>query len=265
VNLADLATSEFEHFILVLIRVSGLFVFAPFFSSQIWPFQVKTMASLTLAWVVYLTVPHANGEFLGELGMFPYMVCMELMVGFTIGFSARLIFNGALMAGSFMALHIGYGITSTIDPFTDAQNNILAQIYYMFSVLIFIVIGGHHLLLRIMVYSFEIIPLGGYSLNATADPTEHVIIQMSQKMWIIAMELSGPVLVVMMFLTIGLAMLAKAVPQMNIFAVGFLAKIALGMIVLLFTLEVSIDYFEEMFFNLQADLINIVKSSRSPT
>ncbi len=255
-NLVDIATLEFERYILVLIRVSGLFVFAPFFSSQVFPYEVKAACSLVLAWVIYMSVPYSSGELLGEVGMFPYMVVMELMITFVVFFAANLVFNGIMMAGSLMGVHIGFSLTSTIDPFTDAENNVLAQMYYLFGILMFLVFGGTHIMMRALVYSFELIPLGGinYSVNVLDQ-----IIKISHQMWVISLELSGPVLLVMIFVTAGLGLLAKAVPQMNIFAVGFLAKIVLGMIVLLLTIEVSIDYFEELFAQLQGDLIQLVR------
>jgi flagellar biosynthetic protein FliR len=88
---------------------------------------------------------------------------------------------------------------------------------------------------------------------------------MSNKMWIVGIELSAPVLITMTFVTIGLGLLAKAVPQMNIFAVGFLIKIFIGLVVLLFTLEYSIDYMQDLFLDMQTDLINLIKFSRPPT
>lgn len=256
---ADIATYQFEQFILILIRCGGLFVFAPFFSSEIWPPQVRVMGSLVLAWSVYMSVPHSASPFLGEVGMFPYMIVMELMITFVLGFAARLILNGILLAGSFMGTHIGFSMTSTIDPFSDAENNVLAQIYYMFGVLLFVIAGGHHLLIRVLAFTFEVIPLGGFNFSKGA---YDYIIEMSNRMWIIGIELSAPILITMTFVTIGLALLAKAVPQMNIFAVGFLIKIVIGMVVLLFTLEMGVDYMEQLFLDLQVDLIELVKLIR---
>lgn len=261
-NVADLATYQFELFILILIRCSGLFLFAPFFSSEVWPFQVRTMGALVLAWCIYLSIPHTAGQHVSEIGMFPYMVFMELMVGFVIGFAAKLLLNAVLLAGSLMGNYIGFSMTSTIDPFSDAENNILAQIYYMFAVLLFVVSGGHHMLIRVYALSFDVIPLGGFTLS---DVTIQHMVELSNRMWIIGLELSGPVLITMIFVTVGLGLLAKAVPQMNIFAVGFLLKIFVGMIVLVFTLELSIDYMQDMFLELQTDLVSLVKDMKPPS
>lgn len=259
---ADIATYQFELFILILIRCSGLFIFAPFFSSEIWPPQIRVMGSLVLAWCVYLSMPQLNGTHIGGVGMFPYMVFMELMIGFVIGFAARLLLNGILLAGSLMGNYIGFSMTSTIDPFSDAENNILAQMYYMFGVLLFVISGGHHMLIRVLALSFEAIPLGSFHLSQMS--VDHLI-AMSNRMWIIGIELSGPVLITMTFVTIGLGLLAKAVPQMNIFAVGFLIKILVGLVVVIFTLEFSIDYMQDMFIEMQVDLIDLVKEIRPPT
>lgn len=258
----DIATYQFEHFILILIRCGGLFVFAPFFSSEIWPPQVRVMGSFALAWSVYMVVPHSTNPFLGELGMFPYMIIMELMITFILGFAAKLLLNGILLAGSLMGNNIGFSMTSTIDPFSDAENNVLAQIYYMFGVLLFVIAGGPHMLIRTLAFTFEVIPLGGFNFS---DLSYQYVLELSNRMWIIGIELSAPILIIMTFVTIGLGLLAKALPQMNIFAVGFLIKIFIGMIVLLFTLEIGIDYMENLFLDLQINLIELVKLIRPVT
>lgn len=258
----EIALLQFEVFILILIRCSGLFVFAPFFSSEIWPPQVRVMGSLVLAWSVYMEMPYTNSASVGDVGMFPYMVFMELMIAFMIGFAAKLLLNGILIAGSLMGNYIGFSMISTIDPFSDEENNVLAQMYYMFGILLFVISGGHHLLIRILALTFEVIPLGGFTYT---EASHAYLLQMSHRMWEVGIELSAPVLITMTFITIGLGLLAKAVPQMNIFAVGFLIKIVVGMIVLLFTLEYSIDYMQALFLEMQSDLINLIKLSRSPS
>ena len=256
---ADIATFQFEHFILILIRCSGLFVFAPFFSSEIWPPQVRVMGSFVLAWSIYLSAPNTSAPFLGSIGMFPYMVAMELMVSFMIGFAAKLLLNGILLAGSLMGNYIGFSMTSTLDPFSDSENNILAQMYYMFGVLLFVISGGHHMLIRVLAFTFEVIPLGGFNFSAASVES---IVKTSNRMWIVGIELSAPILITMTFVTIGLALLAKAVPQMNIFAVGFLIKIVIGLVVLMFTLEMGVDYMQDLFLELQSNLIELVKLTR---
>jgi flagellar biosynthetic protein FliR len=258
----DIALMQFETFILILIRCSGLFIFAPFFSSEIWPPQVRAMGSLVLAWTVYMGLPHTSSLNVGQIGALPYMVFMELMISFMIGFSAKLLLNGTLIAGSLMGNYIGFSMISSIDPFSDEENNVLAQMYYMFAILLFVISGGHHLLIRILALTFEVIPLGGFTYTQAS---HEYLLEMSNKMWIVGIELSAPVLITMTFVTIGLGLLAKAVPQMNIFAVGFLIKIFIGLVVLLFTLEYSIDYMQDLFLDMQTDLINLIKFSRPPT
>ena len=150
----------------------------------------------------------------------------ELLVGIMIGFVFYSLFVGVQMAGAFVGFQIGFAIVNVIDPVTSQQISILAQFKFIMATLIFFLLDGHHMILQALVSSYQLVPIGEAVFNFSIH-TE--IARLIIGIFVIAIKLAAPVMATLILTDVGLGVVSRTVPQMNIFIVGFPLKIALGL------------------------------------
>jgi flagellar biosynthesis protein FliR len=226
--LAQFGEQRVAGFFLVLARVGPLFVFAPLFSSRLMPMRVRGIVAVALALAIS---PLATGDdsvptAVMELGG---LIVKEILVGMAYAFAVGAIFAAASIAGSYLDIMIGFSFGSVIDPLTGAQASVLAQIYSLVAVLIFIVIGGDGWVVQGLARTYDLVPL-------TSVPDLGPLVVGVQKafatMFIAALQLAAPVILALTITDAALGMIARTVPQLNVLAVGFPAKIAVGLLMI---------------------------------
>ncbi|WAM32116.1 flagellar biosynthetic protein FliR [Caldicellulosiruptor naganoensis] len=221
-------------FFLILARMSGIFIASPIFGRRNIPAYFKIGFAFFLSIIVMLsynfsyTIPQNLIEFVLE-------VAKEFVVGLVIGFISYMIFSAILLAGQIIDNAIGFGMANVIDPLSEIQVPLLGNFLYLYMLVVFFATDNHHILIRAVVYSYKIVPLGYSS----------ILPQISQKfitffieLFVIGIEISLPILMSMLVVDIILGILSRAVPQMNVFMVGLPIKIAIGFLVLVIVLPI---------------------------
>ena len=221
--------------LLVMFRLSGIFILAPIFGSTTVPRIVKVMLVLTLTFCVYpmlLNPGHASAASITPLldrdinlwALLP-MVFLELVVGLVIGYCASLPMIGMQFAGDVIDKQIGLGFADLVSPETNEKTGVVANSMFMLSLAIFAILGGHRVMLNILVGSFDTVPIGGFhdfaGLVALVEGLLTVIFQM-------AFRIAAPLLCLIFLQTIALGFIARTVPQLNIMSVGFTIRILNG-------------------------------------
>jgi flagellar biosynthesis protein FliR len=211
-------------FLFILLRAGIVISFLPFFSSRYIPAKFKigliVATSIILTPVVNFNVTKSD---------IPIVVLREVLFGVVVGLVARFVFFAVEIAGQLMSNAAGISIASFFNPDMGQQSTEIANLYGLITMLIFLITDTHHDLLALFVRSFEWLPVG------QIDPrylfTE--MISISERIFIIALKVSAPV-VVMMFLTnLLLGFIYRAVPQMNVFFVGYPVYLFVGITVML--------------------------------
>jgi flagellar biosynthesis protein FliR len=237
---------------LVLFRLSGIFFYAPIMSSLSIPTRVKVLLVLGLSLCIYpmLLTPgsrtqamvghvFANGVSLPAVVV---TVGMELLIGLALGFGASLPLIGMELAGQVADQQLGFGLGAIFNPDTDEQESIVSQSYYMLALTIFVILGGHRVVLATLVGSFNHIPLGGFFVDG------HLITMMTGLLTSaceLALRVSAPLLGLVFLETIAMGFLARTVPQMNIMSIGFALRILIGTMVLIAALSVQMSVYTE--------------------
>ena len=220
---------QFHVFLLILLRVSALLMVAPIFGHRLYMARAK----IGLAFMISLTIfpLMADVELQVPTGFFPYAFIMmqEVVMGIVLGFSVLLLFIGIQFAGQLAGLQMGYGIVNVIDPQSHSQVSIIGQFLNVLAILVVLSIDGHHMILRGLISSFDAVPLGGVELKV---PIIEKIMMLSSQVFIIAVKISAPVLISLFLISVALGVLARTVPQMNVFIVGFPVQMAVGLTVL---------------------------------
>ena len=221
-------------FFLVLARMSGIFIASPIFGRRNIPAYFKIGLAFFLSIIVVLLY-HFEYTAPQNLLEFIFVVTKEFIVGIIIGFISYMIFSTILLAGQIIDNAIGFGIANVIDPMSEIQVPLLGNFLYLYMLVIFFATDAHHTLIRAVVYSYKVVPLG-YS---------NILPKLSQKfitffieLFVIGIEISLPILMSMLIVDIILGILSRAVPQMNVFMVGIPIKIAIGFVVLVIVLPI---------------------------
>src|SRR4051794_31350893 len=151
------STDEVAAFFLVLGRISPLFLLAPMFSSKSIPARVKSIVAVALAVGLTPIVRHGHID-LDPLG-YGLLMVKELIVGLAFAYALGAMFSALQVAGSLLDTLIGFSFGATIDPVSGNQSTVLAQMYSLFGVMIFIVIGGDGWVVKGLGRTYDAVPL----------------------------------------------------------------------------------------------------------
>jgi flagellar biosynthetic protein FliR len=218
-------------FFLVLARVSPLFVLAPLFSSQLLPPRVRGIVAVALA--IGLTPVVARGKLPLDTLSLATLVGKELLVGMAFAFALGALFAALSVAGTFLDTAIGFSFGSIVDPITGSSAAVLAQLYALIGVLIFIAIGGDAWVIQGLARTYELVPIEAYPALGTLTAGS---LAAFVGIFAAAIQVAGPVLLALILTDAAFGMVSRVVPQLNVFAVGFAAKIVVGLLVLGVTL-----------------------------
>ncbi len=224
VNLAGLESALFIFF-----RVAAVLFFAPFFGSAQVPARLKVALALVFSVALYPLVP--AGAFHRSSGLFDLVIAVfsELTIGLAIAYAVQLIFAAVQLAGTVVDFQMGFGVVNVIDPQTQSQVSITAQFHNIIAVLFFLALNGHHILIGALVDSFTLINPSRIDFSSL---TPEFIMKIFSATFIVAVKIAAPVMAVLFFLSVGLGLVARTVPQMNVFIVGFPLQIGVGLLMI---------------------------------
>ena len=220
---------DIEIFALMLIRVTAAITAMPIFGQRGIPKTVKVGFGVILTLLLVPVIPQSGYAPQGALlGLFVLAV-RETICGLLIGYAANFVFYAVDFAGAIVGYQTGFAMAASIDPMTNARNPILGRVQYVMVVLIFLTLNGHHFLITGLARSFETIPLGVFQFDR---PLLAWTVSMAAGISETAVMLAAPVMVSLLLTDVGLGILARIAPQMNIFVVGFPLKVGLVLLLM---------------------------------
>ncbi len=214
-----------ESFALAVIRMAAFVVIAPPFSTGAFPLRIKGMLAVGLAFAVSpraaeLAEPATGSAFLGALAM-------ELLVGALLGFLVFIAFAAVQSAGGLIDLFGGFSLAQSFDPQSMVNGAQFARLFQMVAVALLFASGGYLLVVGGLLRSYEAIPLGTASIGVI-DPA--LLIHGASQLLLAAVQIAGPLLVVLVLADIGLGLLTRVAPQLNALVLGFPLKIFLTVV-----------------------------------
>jgi len=233
-------------FLLVLCRFSGLLLSAPFFGAENVPRKVKIGVAVLLSLCVtpLLPLPSPSTLALGErLVGLVLLVVNELAVGFIFGLAVSLFFAAVQFAGQVIAQQIGLALAGVIDPISNVRVSSLGQLKYILAVGVFVAANLHLELVAVIRRSFDLVPVG--STLAWPQAAEILVRGLGGAMWIFALRVALPAMVALFLVTVGLGFIARSVPEINIFIVGFGLQALVGLWLLYLAVPLLVDLFRE--------------------
>lgn len=236
--------NAFPVFLLIFIRVTSFFVTVPLFSYRNIPNVHKVGLSFFLSYLMFLSMEHPD---IAIDEIYFMLVIKEVLVGLLIGLVAFMVMSAVQIAGGFIDYQMGFAIANVMDPQTGAQSPLMGQYLYTFALLLLVTVDAHHLLLDGIFYSYKIIPLEQPWLPLGSERLVEFIAKTFNSMFIIAFQMSIPIVGCLFLVDVALGITARTVPQLNIFVVGLPVKILVGFLLLVAVLPAFMILFQKLF------------------
>lgn len=250
-------------FLLIFCRITAFFVVSPIFSFRNMPNSFKVGLAVFVSALV-LGV-NGNQESLVLNGPYFLLILKEILIGLLLGFTAYLFFTVVQVAGSFIDIQIGFGIVNVIDPMTGAQSPVMGNFKFFIAMLIFLGINGHHFLLLGLMNSYKWVPIDSGLFARIADGgVSNFLIDSFAHMFYLAFQMAAPLIVALFLVDVALGVLARTVPQFNVFVVGLPIKIAVGFLILLLIVPSFLVLFRELFtilFKAMEQLLQLIAAA----
>jgi flagellar biosynthetic protein FliR len=251
-NIPMVSPEQVGAFLFVFLRMTAMVAVLPVFGDRPVLLRVRGGLSLILAFLVF---PFADAGPVAALAenLVSLVVSMaaEVLVGVVLGFAVRCVFAGIQYAGELAGIQMGFSVASVIDPVTGNQESIIANFQYLMALVVFLAVNGHHSLFLAVNESFRIIPLGGISVSG---PLVQTIFEWTRGVFVVAVKIGAPVMAALLFTNVALGIVARTVPQINIFIVGFPLQIAVGLLFLGLSVPVFVAIAGRLFARFPGEL-----------
>lgn len=250
----DFSLQKIEFILAILVRITGFVYTAPFFGLKNTPFMIKAGFSFILSIIVFNMTPYQPLEYEGVIG-FALLMGSEILAGLILGFLANVVYQTLAFAGQQIDTEVGLSMVNEFDPVMSGQVTVTGTFYQYAVMLMLMVTYMHHYLLRALLDSYQVVPLGGVDINPGI---YSVAVKYIIDYFIIAFRIVLPIFASMLVVNAILAILAKVAPQMNMFVIGVQIKVLVGLAVLLIMINllpgISQIIFDEMMDLMRAAL-----------
>ncbi|AYE33417.1 fused FliR family export protein/FlhB family type III secretion system protein [Clostridium septicum] len=235
----------------VFVRLTSFFAITKVFFPNGTPKTLKMFFSLIFSFAILGGVDNSNIELINNNLMLIMYILSEASTGIILGIITNLAFEVVLMAGSLMDVHIGLSMVSVLDPNTKTNTTVFGNLLHYVSMIIFFLIDGHHMIIKSLIESFILVPLGK---NILYKETMMAIIDIIAKYFAIGLKIAIPIVLIIIITDISMGLISRAVPQINVMILGMPVKILVGLIAVSISLPIvikvfisSISYIPEIF------------------
>jgi len=254
-----LTEGQFESFLLVLVRTSTILFMLPIVSSSQVPRQVRFGLALTIGFVIWhVTPPIAPLQGFGPLTA---AIISQFAVGMIFGFISSLAFTGLQFAGEVLDIQVGFSIVNVINPLTSQTVSVLGEFELALASLIFLIFNGHHLLFEGLAGSFKLVPL---PFAAIQPGLQNDVIGFFAQSLFLVFQIAAPVGISLYIVNIGLALMARVAPQLNVFAVGFPLQILVGLTMIVFSMPLLFRVLPQVYAQTPHELDAVLRLMRPP-
>jgi flagellar biosynthetic protein FliR len=214
-------------FLWPLTRILGLIATAPLFGNLSVPVRIKVALGVMLSLVIAPGVPETPALDPMSLSGFA-ILAQQLVIGLAMGFAMRIVFAAAEMAGEITGLTMGFGFATFFDPQTRARTSVIAQFLALLTLMLFLALNVHLLMLSTLAHSFVSMPITDQPMG-TAGFRQLAL--WGGLIFSSGVQLALPMIAVLLITNMALGILTRAAPQLNLFGIGFPVTVGVGFIV----------------------------------
>jgi len=234
--------TELTLFIFIIARMSGFVLFNPILSRTGLPTTFRAGLILVLSISVLSAVP-APPEVPSSVLVMMIQIILEMALGFLVGMVMQFFFYVPQLAGDIIDMQMGLSMNQAYDPGSQANMTVTGRLINTLMILLFFVENGHHTLLRILITSGDIIPYGSAAIsNGAASAALELFLECT----VFAVKMSLPILAAELVGQIGMGVLMKVIPQINVFAINIDLKVLIGLVLVIMLMAPFSEYLLQM-------------------
>ncbi len=229
-------------FIWPLLRISAMLSATPVINSRQTPVQYRIGLALVLTWMMMpLLPPPPQVETFSHQALM--ILLQQIAVGLIMGFVLQMVFGALVFGGQVVAYSMGLGFASMMDPQNGVQVPVVAQFYLILATLLFLVLNGHLLLIDLLYQSFQTFPVAADGITKSGLSE---VIGWGTQLFSGGLLMALPVMAALLLVNLGMGVVTRAAPQLNIFAVGFPVTMLIGFLLIWISLPDVMDNFEAL-------------------
>ncbi len=222
---------RFYTFLWPMLRISAMLLTAPLFSLDALTLPIRIMLALVLTFFIYPMVDWPVLDPISAIGFFE--IVNQLFIGAMMGLMLQVAIGAIVLAGQTIAGSMGLSMASMYDP-NVGNVPVISQFLVILSTMIFLGFGGHVIMISMIMDSVTALPIGQSILGQVSYGK---VVAWSSMIFLGGVLIALPVMISLLFINIGLGIVTRAAPSLNIFSVGFPASIAAGFVILIISLE----------------------------
>jgi len=253
----SISLPQLQMFFLVFLRVGAILMTIPVFESKSIPHLFKLALAFAVSLILFPMLDLNPVPLTGSIVSLGVGAAGEILLGLVIGFSIKLIFAGIQLAGQMAGYQMGFAIANVMDPDQSQQVLLLAQFNNLVALLIFLSINAHYWFIKALTYSFRMIP--PLNVHFGGSLMEYLI-DMSGKMFVISIQVGAPIIAALLVTSVAFGLMARTVPQMNVFIVAMPLKIGVGFLFLGFSLPYFSAFLKKIFNGLGQHILIMLKA-----
>ena len=252
--------TDFIIVLMIFLRITAAFVAAPIFGHQAFPILPKLFLAFIIALIIFSTVDPLKINVEPTLWWLSVNAVKEILSGLILGFSLNMVFYGISFAGSLIGFDMGLMLAEAFNPMEEVNSNVVGDMITVAAIVVFFLINGHHYLIRGLAYSFQVVPIGEFTFN---EPIYQLIIRYSASVFIIAAKIAAPILVSFFLVYIAEGIIARVIPNMQVFFVTQPLKIGVGFILLISVTPVYVYVIKNLLKEYEDNLFQLIKAMGS--
>lgn len=242
--------------LLALTRVVGFFVQAPIWGSHHFDKKVLVALAASVAIIVFPELPVPKNFTFEPIPYF-LMIVTQIVVGLVIGFASFMIMAAAQFGGELLDTQMGLSVAASFDPASGSSVNMMRRLKFYLAMILYLLMDGHHFLLRALFRSFDLIPLTGVEFTGNVVPE---MIRLTGTIYILGIHIAAPALAALFITQIGLGMLARVAPQMNVFMLSFPLNIAVGLTLISSSMYILVMTYADYFSKNNDDVMGVIQA-----
>lgn len=238
-----------------LFRVSSMFMVMAVFGANTTPTRVRLLLSMAITFAIAPVLPPVNNVELFALSAV-FITFQQIVIGVAMGFVTLLVMQTFVLTGQIIGMQTSLGFASMVDPSSGQQTPVIGNFFLLLTTMIFLAVDGHLVLIRMLVMSFETIPISDQGLQISS---YKMLAEWGGYMFGAALTMSVTAIVALLLINLSFGVMTRASPQLNIFAIGFPVTMVSGLIILWLTLTPIMEHFGAVWTTAQLLLCDIVQ------
>lgn len=248
--------NNIQYFLIIFVRILGFFILTPLFGTK----TIPTIFKIGLAFfttIILLGFVNINVD-VNNIYQFFILVFKEFLVGLLIGLASMISFSSIYLAGQLIDYQLGFGIVNVLDIEQQSQVPLMGNFIYILTILLFMLINGHHRLFIMLLQSYSMIPVGGVILHI--GNMNAIMTKIVTGMFVLGFRISAPIIIATLLSDLALSIISRTIPQLNVFMVGMPLKIFIGIFTMFIMLPMYLAIIDVLFNGMYSDIYLFFKA-----